>query len=183
MPTRKVKSLVAMALAVGGLAVAVTQAQQKTTSASAKAPALTAADYVEIQQLVARYAYAVDTHAGDGYAYADLFTADGVFGGKTKGREQLAALARSTQAQRAGPSYTRHFLTNVIIRPLAEGATGSQYLVAIDVGEDGKPSTVVHGGRYDDVYLKTPEGWRFKSRTYIPSKTGTPPPAKLPSSR
>ena len=32
----------------------------------------------------ARYGYAVDTHADNGYAYADLFTPDGVFG-KTTG--------------------------------------------------------------------------------------------------
>ena len=68
---------------------------------------LTAADYVEIQQLVARYAYAVDTHADNGYAYADLFAPDGVFGGKTQGREALAKLAMSTQAERGGPATTR----------------------------------------------------------------------------
>ena len=64
---------------------------------------LTAADYVEIQQLAVRYAYAVDTHADNGYAYADLFAKDGVFGGKTQGREALAKLAMSTQAERGRP--------------------------------------------------------------------------------
>jgi hypothetical protein len=178
------KSWLAITLAVGPLAVLAVQAQQNTTNASAKPPALTAADYVEIQQLVARYAYAVDTHADNGYAYADLFVPDGVFGGKTTGREQLAALARSTQAERGGPSYTRHFLTNVIIHPTPEGARGSQYLVAVDVAEQGKSSSVVHGGRYEDVYVKTPQGWRFKTRQYIPSQIGVPPPtAKLPSPR
>jgi hypothetical protein len=177
-----VKSWLAIMLAGGSLAVLAVQPQQQTTDA--KASALTAADYVEIQQLVARYGYAVDTHADNGYAYADLFTPDGVFGGKTTGREQLAALARSTQAERGGPSYTRHFLTNVIIHPSPEGARGNQYLVAIDVAEQGKPSSVVHGGRYDDVYVKTPQGWRFKTRQYIPSQIGVPPPtAKLPSLR
>ena len=39
----------------------------------------------------------------------------------------------STQADRGGPYYTRHYLTNVIIYPTPEGARGSQYLVAIDV--------------------------------------------------
>lgn len=152
--------------------------QQKTAGGT-----LSAADYVEIQQLVARYAYAVDTHAGNGNAYAELFVPDGVFG-KTTGRSALAKLALSTQADRGGPSYTRHYLTNVIIYPTPEGARGSQYLVAIDVSEGGKPSSVVHGGRYDDRYVRTPEGWRFKDRQYIPSRIGVPPPtAKLPPSR
>jgi hypothetical protein len=173
MRMRNKGTLAWLTAAVVAAAVGVPYAQQNR---AATGPTLTAADYVEIQQLVARYGYTVDTHLDNGYGYADLFTPDGVFGGKTVGREQLAALARQTQAQRAGPSYTRHFLTNVIIKPAAEGATGSQYLIAIDVGEGGRPSTIVHGGRYEDVYVKTPQGWRFKSRTLIPSRIGTRAP-------
>ncbi len=153
------------------------RAQQKVTGGT-----LTAADYIEIQQLVARYSYAVDTHAENGYVYADLFAPDGAFG-NTKGREALAELARTTQKERGGPAYTRHYLTNVIIYPTPEGARGSQYLMALDVSEGGKPSSVVHGGRYDDVYVKTPSGWRFKSRQLHPAKIGVPPAtAKLPPS-
>src|SRR4030095_307935 len=59
---------------------------------------LTAADYIEIRQLVARYAYAVDTGADNGNVYASLFAPDGAFadrmGRETKGKEALAALAR-----------------------------------------------------------------------------------------
>jgi hypothetical protein len=170
-------AVVMTALVIGVAESSLARAQQKVTGGS-----LTAADYVEIQQLVARYSYAVDTHADNGYAYADLFTPDGMFG-KTKGREALAELARTTQKDRGGPSYTRHFLTNVIIYPTPEGARGSQYLSAIDVSAGGKPSSVVHGGRYEDVYVKTPAGWRFKSRQLHPAKIGVPPPtAKLPPS-
>ncbi len=175
-----VSAMVATAALVVALGAPALRAQQRVTGGS-----LTAADYVEIQQLVARYAYAVDTHADKGLAYADLFAPDGVFGGTTTGREALAKLALSTQAARGGPAYTRHYLTNVIIHPTPEGARGSQYLVAIDVSEGGsagKPSTVVHGGRYEDLYVRTPDGWRFKSRQLYPARIGVPPPtAKLPS--
>jgi len=165
-----------VSLVAAGASVA--WSQQKDTGT------LTAADYIEIQQLVARYAYAVDTHADNGNAYADLFAKDGVFGGKTQGHEALQKLAMSTQADRGGPDYTRHYLTNVIIYPTPDGARGSQYLVAIDVGEGGKASSIIHGGRYDDVYVKTPDGWRFKSRQLYPAKIGVPPPtAKIPPAR
>jgi len=168
-------AVVAMAITIG--AASLVRAQQKVTGGT-----LTAADYIEIQQLVARYGYAVDTHADNGYAYADLFSADGTFG-NTKGREALAELARSTQKERGGPSYTRHYLTNVIIYPTPEGARGNQYLMALDVSEAGKSSSIVHGGRYDDLYVKTAAGWRFKSRVYQQAKIGVPPPtAKLPPS-
>ena len=38
-------------------------------------------DRIEIQQLVRKYAWALDSGDNYGYAYADLFTADGVFVG------------------------------------------------------------------------------------------------------
>jgi len=169
--------LVAAAIAGAAARPSALRAQQKIAGGT-----LTAADYIEIQQLVARYSYAVDTHADNGYAYADLFTPDGVFG-KTKGREALAELARTTQKERGGPDFTRHFLTNVIIYPTPDGARGSQYLMALDVSEGAKPSSIVHGGRYDDEYVKTAAGWRFKSRQLHPARIGVPPPtAKLPPS-
>ena len=179
---RNVTANVSLAVLMAALVIGIAGSSSARAQQKVSGGTLTAADYVEIQQLVARYAYAVDTHADNGYAYADLFTPDGVFG-KTRGREALAELARTTQKERGGPAFTRHFLTNVIIYPTPEGARGNQYLMALDVSEGGKPSSVVHGGRYDDEYVKTPAGWRFKSRQLYPSKIGVPPPtAKLPPS-
>jgi len=168
MPTRRMLMTLALGASVMSV-VARAQGPSKT---------LTAMDYIEIQQLVAKYAFALDTHADNGYMYADLFAPDGSFG-KTKGREALAAVARNNQPEKSGPDATRHFLTNVIITPTADGAVGRQYMVLIEVGN---PSTIAHGGFYDDVYVKTPAGWRFKSRTYTRSKLG-PKPNPLPPSQ
>jgi hypothetical protein len=139
---------------------------------------LAAADYIEIQQLVARYPYTVDMHGGDGSAYAALFTPDGSFGTQAKGMAQLAELAAKTNKDRSGPAFTRHFVTNVVIKPSPEGATGRSYLVALDISEGGKPTTILHGGHYDDVYVKTSQGWRIKSRTYVRSEIGPQPAAR-----
>ena len=46
---------------------------------------LTPMDRIEIQHLIARYAYALDTGGRNGYDYADLFTPDGVFVGMNQG--------------------------------------------------------------------------------------------------
>ena len=132
---------------------------------------LTAEDYIEIQQLVARYPYALDQNPDEGLSYANLFTPDAVFRQpRTEGRQNLA-----TMASRAphGAKYTRHFLANHVIEATVDGAVGKQYLVAVDLGESGQPSSIFLGGHYEDVYAKTPEGWRFKTRTFIPSATGT----------
>src|SRR5215467_3406989 len=126
--------IILSALGLGGSLIAlavVTLAQGRTDT-------LTAMDYLEIQQLVARYPYALDTHADNGYMYADLFAPDGTFG-NTKGREALAAVARNNQPEKSGPAATRHFLTNVIITPTAEGAIGRQYNALIEVGDASRP--------------------------------------------
>jgi len=145
---------------------------------TSKSATLTAADYLEIQQLVARYSYAVDMHGGDGSAYAALFTPDGTFGTQAKGTAQLAELAAKTNKERSGPAFARHFVTNVMIKPSPEGATGRSYLVALDISEVRKPTTILHGGHYDDVYVKTSQGWRIKSRTYVRSEIGPRPAAR-----
>jgi len=76
--------------------------------------ALTPSDYIEIQQLVSRYGYALDSGApeGTGNEYAGLFTADGTFVGpgipdNTVGRDKLGALARIPPGSktRRGPTY------------------------------------------------------------------------------
>lgn len=148
-------------------------------------------DYIQIQELVAKYAYALDTGADNGYAYADLFTPDAVFigmnqgdkGRSYKGREALAALARGGKR---GPLYVSHFNTTVIIEPAADGATGKVYVVIVEPGEGGKPGAIVNGGHYQDSYAKTPAGWRFKQRVFYQSEVGqtprqlTSPPSSAP---
>jgi len=125
--------------------------------------AFTSEDYVEIQQLVARYAFALDTADNNGYTYADLFAADGTFN-DTKGRDALAALPRGP---RRGPLYVRNYGAPAIIQPTAEGATGIQYAQAIDFEPGGRNGALDHFGHYDDAYVRTPQGWRFKSRRFV----------------
>jgi hypothetical protein len=57
-----------------------------------------------------------------------------------------------------------------LIEPTAEGAIGKQYVVVVDIGPGGKGSSVYLGAQYQDVYVKTAQGWRFKSRTEFDSQ-------------
>ena len=126
---------------------------------------LTPLDYIEIQQLAIRYSYGLDSTADNGYMYADVFTPDGEFVGRqvplTQGREALARVARSVR--KGNPMYVRHFIANHEIHPSPEGATGKVYRMVVDV-EEGQPSSIYIGGRYEDVYVKTTQGWRIKRR-------------------
>jgi hypothetical protein len=139
-------------------------------------PELAPADYIAIQQLVSKYAYAIDECTNRGYDYADLYTADGAFytsrngkiSNRFEGREKLAEAARGGRPDCTDVPWAgiKHMLVNHVIEPATGGgATGKVYLIAI--GLDGEPGKVEAQGRYDDVYVKTPQGWRFKTRTHV----------------
>src|SRR5215510_4094339 len=69
--------------------------QQRSTTQN-QAPALTAMDYIEIQQLVSSYPYGLDGNTDNGESYANLFAPGGVFGRpRTEGHANLAALANT----------------------------------------------------------------------------------------
>ena len=178
----KGKTLLVILLVVGVGAIVTSM------RAATKAPALSALDYIEIQQLVNRYAWAIDTCSNNGYDYADLYTPDGVFywgvgSRKSVGREQLAEAAgggkngcQKLQRATAEMPLATHTAVNLIIEPSPEGATGKSYLVYPgDVGTHSDPSHTGHVGGYQDVYVKTANGWRFKTRLHVfpPAVPGT----------
>jgi hypothetical protein len=156
------------------------QAGIRAQQPAAPAPALTALDYFEIGQLVAKYARAIDTCSNNGYDYADLYTPDGVFywgvgGRKSVGREELAEAAgggkqgcrKLKTANRENPIQT-HVTLNAVIEPSPEGAIGKSYLVYPGVqGITGDGTHTGHVGGYQDVYVKTAQGWRFKKRIHV----------------
>ena len=163
------------------------------SSSSAPARELTALDYIQIQQLVARYARAIDTCSNNGYDYADLFTADGAFipsiNGKPaaaiQGRERLAEVSGggSRGCKKVGwiEQGVLHIYTNHIITPTADGATGTVDMLMIGLG--GDPNKIEHDGYYEDTYVKTPQGWRFKQRVHhvklVEGKRVAPAPAAV----
>lgn len=161
--------------------------------ARAQQATLTPQDYLDIQQLVSKYAYAIDECTDKGYDYADLYVPDGAFltsrNGKIlnrfEGRERLAEAARGGMPDCKDVPWAGivHMLVNHVIDPAPGGAKGKVYLIAI--GVDGDPGKVEAQGRYEDLYVKTPNGWRFKSRTHVlapgqqeVSRGSRPTPAK-----
>src|SRR5499427_1816588 len=133
---------------------------------------LSATDYLEIAQLVASYGHALDSGYGkgeNGEAYANLYTADAAFAG-AEGHDQLVRLG---QIQPRGPDFVRHYLTNHVIEPTPDGARGKEFLAVIDNGENGKASSLFLGGHYEDTYVKTPQGWRIKTRRLFPPRSGS----------
>ena len=177
------QTLLIVLVVVGVSALVVMRAQGGATPIS-----LTAMDYVEIEQLNYRYAHVLDGCLNKGYAYADLYTQDGVFtnqqGEKFMGRERLSQAARggaecpSTRT----PLNLSHVIVNVMIDPTPEGANGKSFLVHTALGSNGAAPNQLGlgtGGMYYDTYVKTPTGWRFRTRAYIePPNVNMIPPGR-----
>src|ERR1700757_4096771 len=114
-----------------------------------------------------------------GESYGNLCPAEAASPG-AEGHDQLV---RRGQIQPRGPDFVRHYLTNHVIEPMPGGAKGREYLAVIDNGENGKASSLFLGGHYEDTYVKTPQGWRIKTRRLFPPRSGPqdqpggPPPA------
>ena len=159
------------------------RAQTGDLAVLAQGSALTAQDYAEITQLINRYAYGIDTCGGNGFDYANVFTPDGVFvdrnsdagyaaGGRVlaRGRQALAELigggAKGCKTKQVWTDWS-HLMLNHEITATPEGAKGRIYLVQL--GMRG-PGTIERHGGYEDVYVKTGEGWRIKSRTHVRNK-------------
>jgi len=163
-------------LVVIALCAVVSRAACAQNRAASSPRELTALDYIEIQQLVAKYARAIDTCSNNGYDYADLFTPDGAFipsfdgkpGTPIQGRERLAEVSGggSRGCKNVGwiVQGVRHLYVNHIITPTAEGATGTVDMLMIGLG--GDPNKIEYDGYYEDTYVKTARGWRFKQRLH-----------------
>jgi len=150
------RSLAVMAASLTMGTMATAQVSLVPQGMLADRKALSAMDYIEIQQLYARYAAALDF--GDGAARATTFTVDGVFrnlASHHKPEPVASVVARTTAHGNVGD---RHMISHLIITPTKEGANGFAYILKID--RDQK----VYTGFYDDTLVRTPDGWRFKSK-------------------
>jgi hypothetical protein len=161
---RNIWLMLSLSMAVVGVGSAVIVGQSKGETR------LATADYVEIQQLYARYNTAIDT--GDGQAWAATFVPDGVFNTNTVGHDALVQFVRDWREKRNGANL-RHSNTNLVITPTPEGAKGTIYLALLNISV--RPAIIQSTGMYEDYLVKTPAGWRFKTRTVrtdpVPPKT------------
>ena len=165
---RTLRVAIVIALVGIGVAIGYFSAQGNVSAAS---DGLTAQDYADIQQLYWRYSQGADF--GDGELFASAFAEDGLFkpgADGVVGRDEIAA--RMSRGEKGADTGRRHWNNAWRITPSPDGARGRVYWMVLDVGS-GEPVAGMPGvvgpthrstGYYDDVYVKTSEGWRIKSR-------------------
>jgi hypothetical protein len=124
-------------------------------------------DRMEIQDLLVRYAHAVDTR--DWPLFRELFTADAVvdytaFGGPTGSVEQVVAFLDSVL-----PLFTatQHLLANCSIELDGDRATARTMChnpMALPTPAGAQPRLLMCGLWYRDTLRRTPAGWRLAER-------------------
>jgi SnoaL-like domain len=153
------KAMLALTLTVTIAPLASPQTKQATTGAAT----ITTHDRAEIELLSARYSLALGSC--DAKTWPALFVApDGFFAagprGKVQGPHRLGEMIRSydcNYTNGVAPPHAPAVLVpyKIVIEPSRGGATGTAYY---------------NGGHYEDVYVKTPQGWRFGSRTVVTNR-------------
>ncbi len=161
------------AVLVAGLAMGVSGAARPD-----RAMRLTARDYIEIRMLSARYAQVIEHCTHKGYDYAALYTSDGEFGRTddwgipptevSKGPDALAEAAgggpHGCRKDWVGEGLT-HIIVDTVITPTPGGAHGRSILLILGLNHD--PTRIERLGGYEDTYVKTRSGWRFKTRWHV----------------
>jgi SnoaL-like protein len=166
------KALVLLGSIIGVVGLAPVHAQSGRSGGSE----LTAQDRTEIQDLVTRYARALGSCAAE--EYADLFAPGGGYffssiRGEVSTRERLILLVQSERHcnPTANPVNENPSPAGRADNPNANaaGRASTGPIVTAESSPEGARGTASLGnaGAYEDVYVKTPKGWRFKARSVI----------------
>ena len=134
-----------------------------------------AEDRALIEDLQARYLFALDFRDAD--AYAATFAEDGILdygAGQIKGREAIremvAGMRRNAEAQRAQdtsglrPAAGRHNISNIVLEIDGNRAVGTAYWFHMGNANPERAAQLNSFGHYEDELVKVDGEWLFSKR-------------------
>jgi len=163
------KTTIALVFGLAGLA-----AGSFLSNASSAASPTYGQDRAEIEDLQARYLFALDFH--DPQLYASTFTPDGILDygeGDVKGREAIIKVIGGMPSNRVSkgpngealrPSAGRHQITNIVIKIEGNKATGRSSWFHVGNDNATRANTIGGFGHYEDEMVKVKGEWFFTKR-------------------
>jgi len=168
---RKAIGILMCSFVVALLTAATTSSRSSQSSTSSSY----AEDRAAIEDLQARYMFALDFKDAD--TYASTFTEDGVldYGPQVKGREAIkkvvadmakraADQAAANEAPGMWPSVGRHNISNIVIKIDGNHATGRAYWFHYSNNTPKRTATLDSFGNYEDEMVKVDGQWYFSKR-------------------
>jgi ketosteroid isomerase-like protein len=144
-------------------------------ASSAFAEGSYAEDRAMIENLQARYLFALDFRDAD--AYAETFTEDGILDygvGEIQGRDairqmvlNLRANAEARQAEDTSglrPAANRHNITNIVIEIDGDTAVATAYWFHMSNANPERGAQLTSFGHYEDELVKVDGEWLFSKR-------------------
>lgn len=123
-------------------------------------------DRADIVQLTIDYCWALDTGRWDDLRH--VFTADAVTDLGQGGQDGIDAIIERVSTALGPLDDSQHMVTNHQITVTGDQAEGRCYVQAQHIrrgAEGGELYTV--GGRYEDRYRRTADGWRITERKIV----------------
>jgi hypothetical protein len=169
------KSTIALAAAAGG--VLLTLLVSVISSSSSSSMASDAASYGEdralIENLQARYLFALDFHDPD--LYVSTFTPDGILDygtGEVRGREAIREVIAGMPGNSPAPvddglrpAAGRHHISNIVLKIDGDRATGRAYWFHTGNDNPERRTTIGGFGHYEDEIVRVNGEWLFAKRT------------------
>lgn len=121
-------------------------------------------DREAIRELLAEYCFRLDECRFE--EFGALFAEDAEWGPKrlprARGPQAIAALCRSIVPVEGEGPRRRHLTTNIVIRLSGDEARAKSNFLMVRESPGGP--LVAIAGTYEDHLVRTPAGWRFRSR-------------------
>lgn len=121
-------------------------------------------DMEEIRQLFNAYGRLADEKDWEGYS--GLFAENGVF----DSQHSIGTVTSAEMRERLGNAYgddpadALHLFHNIDIDVEGDRATAKSIWTFLRPGSNGYPPQVLMMGQYNDVLVRTEQGWRFELR-------------------
>ena len=160
-----------LAVPIGAAAAAVLLTLAVTSMTSTAAGSTYAEDRSAIEDLQARYLFALDFHDPD--LYVTTFTEDGVLdvgSGEIRGRKAIHDVIakmpnpQTSSAEGRRPAVGRHNISNIVLKVTGNKAVGRSYWFHYSNDNPTRAGVFDGFGHYEDELVKVKGQWLFTKR-------------------